>query len=61
MVNVILPIIIVEFKGFVHFQIKQCPYNFPYNVIQDVYVFLSLVENKLRFFMKTLQDLYPFS
>ncbi len=29
--------------------------------IQDIYVFLSSVKNKLRFLMKTFQDLSPYS
>jgi len=32
-----------------------------YNVIQDVHVFLSLVEKKLRFLMKTFQDFSPYN
>ncbi len=39
----------------------KCPDNYSPHVIQDVYVFLSSVENKLRFLMKTFQDLYSYS
>lgn len=31
------------------------------HVIQDVHVFISLVEMKLRFLMKTFQDFSPYS
>ncbi len=48
-------------KGLVHFQIKMS-WSFTHpHVIQDVYVFLSSVEKKLRFLMKTFQNLYPYS
>ncbi len=48
-------------KGLVHFQMKMSlEFTHPH-VIQDVYVFLSSVKNKLRFLMKTFQDLYPYS
>ncbi len=45
----------VIIKGLVHFQIKIG------NVIQDVYVFLSSVEKKLRFLMKTFQESSSYS
>ncbi len=48
-------------KWLVHFQIKMSLSFTNPHVIQDVYVFLSSVKNKLRFLMKTLHDLYPFS
>ncbi len=44
-------------KGLVHFQIKMYLITHPH-VIQDVYVFVSSVEKKWRFLMKTFQDLY---
>ncbi len=51
----------INIKGLVHFQIKMS-WSFTHpHVIQDVYVFLSSVEKKLRFLMKTFQDFYPHS
>ncbi len=48
-------------KGLVHFQIKiSWSFTHPH-VIQDVYVFLSSVEKKLRFLMKTLQESSSYS
>ncbi len=46
-----------QLKGSVHFQIQISQPH----VIQEVYVFLSSAEKKLRFLMKTIQDLYPCS
>ncbi len=46
--------------GLVHFQNKNFPIIYPH-VIQDVLVFLSSVENKLRFLRKTFQDFSPYS
>ncbi len=48
-------------KGLVHFQINISLYFTHPRVIQDVYVFLSSVEKKWRFLMKTFQDLYPYN
>ncbi len=48
-------------KGLVHFQINFfLEFTHPH-VTHDIYVFLSSVKNKLRFLMKTFQDLYPYS
>jgi len=50
----------VIFKGVVHLKKKKKKKTFPDNlltpVIQDVHDFLSSVEKKLRFLMKTFQD-----
>jgi len=35
--------------------------NYSPHVIQDVHVFLSSVEKKLRFLIKTFQDLSPYN
>ncbi len=48
-------------KGLVHVLMKMS-WSFTHpHVIQDVYVFLSSVEKKWRFLMKTFQDLCPYS
>jgi len=52
-------------KGGVQFKKKQKKTfadNFTHrHVIQDVHVFLSSVEKKLRFLMKTFQDVSPYN
>ncbi len=44
----------ISVKGLVHFQIKMSLFTYPH-VIQDVYVFLSSVEKKLRFLINIPQ------
>ncbi len=53
-ISIMLHKTIYEIKRLVHFQIKIDLFTHPH-VIQDVYVFLSSVENKLRFLIKTFQ------
>jgi len=56
----LVPTNTINFKGVVHFKKKNKKKTFA-NVIQDVYVFLSSAEKKLRFLMKTFQDFSPYN
>jgi len=61
-VSAVKSVTMLNFKGVIHFKRKKKLLLIIYpHVIQDVHVFLSLVEKKLRFLMKTFQDFFPYN